>query len=144
VFRDVEVRVRHSRALQGSCPAAARMLFTIATELSTRLPPYHGSHDCRIYPTIALKTATTAHPILTSTVLRSAMARLNEPPIPPGPSAETIETGEDPNDRIDVRHRSSYGDDAVKRRFLRQNRELAKYVATVWMRHDACLADWME
>lgn len=54
------------------------------------------------------------------------MARLNEPPIPPGPSAEPIEAGEDPNDRIDVRHRSSYGDDAVKRRFLRQNRELAK------------------
>ncbi|KAF1839219.1 shugoshin [Decorospora gaudefroyi] len=38
------------------------------------------------------------------------MARLNEPPIPPQPSAETI--------------------DAVKRRFLRQNRELAKTNST--------------
>jgi hypothetical protein len=33
--------------------AAARRLFTIATELSTRLPPYHGSHDCRMTSTIA-------------------------------------------------------------------------------------------
>jgi hypothetical protein len=35
------------------------------------------------------------------------MARLNEPPVAPQPSADTL--------------------DVVKRRFLRQNRELAKY-----------------
>jgi len=37
------------------------------------------------------------------------MARLNEPPVAPQPSADNIEV--------------------VKRRFLRQNRELAKYAA---------------
>ena len=39
------------------------------------------------------------------------MARLNEPPVAPQPSADNIEV--------------------VKRRFLRQNRELAKYVAYI-------------
>jgi hypothetical protein len=53
------------------------------------------------------------------------MARLNEPPIAPQPSAETIDAGEATSknerririDEVDI----------VKRRFSRQNRELAKY-----------------
>ncbi|KAH7389304.1 hypothetical protein DE146DRAFT_758614 [Phaeosphaeria sp. MPI-PUGE-AT-0046c] len=53
------------------------------------------------------------------------MARLNEPPIAPQPSAETIDAGE--ASRSDDGGRTGLTKTcAVKRRFLRQNRELAK------------------
>ena len=46
------------------------------------------------------------------------MARLNEPPAAPQPSADSL--------------------DVVKRRFLRQNRELAKYVAAQGLDRTVC------
>jgi hypothetical protein len=61
-------------------------------------PPSHRDH----------RNTTIAY--LASPYLPAHMARLNEPPIAPQPSAETI--------------------DAIKRRFLRQNRELAKTNST--------------
>ena len=59
------------------------------------------------------------------------MARLNEPPIAPQPSAETIDAGEasrsDDGGRLGLMKTCT-----VKRRFLRQNRELAKYVYAMY------------
>jgi hypothetical protein len=54
------------------------------------------------------------------------MARLNEPPIAPQPSAETIDAREDAWNAGGAR--LGLMRCVVKRRFLRQNRELAKYV----------------
>lgn len=55
------------------------------------------------------------------------MARLNEPPIAPQPAAETIDAGERHSGDGMKGLRADEGR-VVKRRFLRQNRELAKYV----------------
>jgi hypothetical protein len=61
------------------------------------------------------------------------MARLNEPPVAPGPAADTVEAGElkssgQPMMSSEI---SALTYKTVKRRFLRQNRELAKFVAAV-------------
>lgn len=59
------------------------------------------------------------------------MARLNEPPVAPGPSADSVEAGELelPENRVhDWRYTADMHRPTVKRRFLRQNRELAKYI----------------
>jgi hypothetical protein len=62
------------------------------------------------------------------------MARLNEPPVAPGPAADTVEAGElesSSGQPMMSSETSALISNPVKRRFLRQNRELAKFVAAV-------------
>lgn len=72
------------------------------------------------------------------------MARLNEPPVAPGPSAETIDVGESaPRAQMSSWMRIADKRIVVKRRFLRQNRELAKSVA-ISLGYVGLFADEME